>query len=557
MLSDAIMEHKDSLTQLLDKTQCQIPTLENTIRGVQDVLQGLQTNYQRSEVHMREAFSELEKLILQRKENMLSDLEKTYEHKNETLTEQLKSLENTLASIKSCCEFTENALRHGNQTEILLVRKEMSEKMTQLCSEDFCQSPEENDHLVFNDNDIKNIKKHIKSAGSVQSNSAIAFETVACGEGLKRCYVNVPTTVNITTKDRNGSLIKVGHSSLSAEITASGGELFIPEIIDHRNGSYDLTYAVPEVGTYQLDICLYDKAIKGSPFKIKALKETDSLERHSSSKIPKTSAVKQRGTKRPSSSRSQGSTRKSNPVEDDLLCRVGTKGRNKGEFTNPQGIASFKTKILVADSNNQCIQIFTTKGDYKQKFGVRGRQTGQLQRPTGVAVTMNGNYLVADYDNKWVSVFSPEGKYLNKIGAGKLLGPKGVVVDNDGRIIVIDNKASCVYIFQSNGKLVHKFGSRGNEEHQFAGPHFCAISSTNDIVISDFHNHCVKVFDSQGVFKFSFGTNGEGNGQFNAPTGVAVDKTGNILVADWGNSRIQVWLIEILLKDNKALYLHN
>lgn len=47
---------------------------------------------------------------------------------------------------------------------------------------------------------------------------------------------------------------------------------------------------------------------------------------------------------------------------------------------------------------------------------------------------------------------------------------------------------------------------------------------------------------------YCFGTNGEGNGQFNAPTGVAVDKNDNIIVADWGNSRIQVRIIENLIR---------
>jgi tripartite motif-containing protein 2/3 len=264
------------------------------------------------------------------------------------------------------------------------------------------------------------------------------------------------------------------------------------------------------------------------------------------SKIPRTSAVKQKGTKRPSSSRSSGAAnRRSNPIEDDLLMRIGHKGRNKGEFTNPQGLCTAPGRVIVADSNNQVVQVFTTAGDCKLKFGMPGRGAGKIQRPTGTAVTLNGNYLVADYDNKWVSVFSPDGKYINKVGTGKLLGPKGLAVDKNGHIIVVDNKASCVFIFQSNGKLITKFGSRGCGDYQFAGPHFVAVNATNDIIISDFHNHCVKVFDCEGNFLFSFGSNGEGNGQFNAPTGVAIDEFGNILVADWGNSRIQVgfWIL--------------
>lgn len=41
-------------------------------------------------------------------------------------------------------------------------------------------------------------------------------------------------------------------------------------------------------------------------------------------------------------------------------CFLGTKGRNKGEFTNLQGVAASQGKVLIADSNNQCVQVNTT-----------------------------------------------------------------------------------------------------------------------------------------------------------------------------------------------------
>lgn len=40
----------------------------------------------------------------------------------------------------------------------------------------------------------------------------------------------------------------------------------------------------------------------------------------------------------------------------------GTRGREKGEFTNLQGIsASSNGRVVVADSNNQCIQVRCTQ----------------------------------------------------------------------------------------------------------------------------------------------------------------------------------------------------
>ena len=541
LLSDAIQEHKMSLTTVLDSAQAQVPVIQEAVDVVEEVLNNLSSSSKDAECQINETFDFLSKIINERRNTLLGELENTYHLKSQTLESQRDCLQNLLASINSCAEFTADALRHGNETEILLVKKEMAEKLSEYATTEVRSLPEENDYIAFNDIDIENVKNTLGNLGMVHSNSAIAFETTASGEGLKHCCAGRQALVTITTKDRNGDLIKIGHSSVTAELTACNGQSCCPEIVDYKNGTYELSYSVPAPGTYQLDIYLYGQPIKGSPFRIKATPELDGDRPSSASKIPKTTAVKQKGTKRPPSSRSHGSNRRSNPIEDDLIFRVGVKGRNRGEFTNPQGACSSSNgRILVADSNNQCVQVFNTTGDFKIRFGVRGRNAGQLQRPTGVGVTLNGNYLVADYETRWISIFSPDGKYLNRIGTGKLLGPKGLAVDNNGHIIVVDNKASCVFIFQSNGKLLHKFGSRGNEDHQFAGPHFVAVNANNDIIISDFHNHCIKVFDSEGGFLFSFGSNGEGNGQFNAPTGVAVDSLGNILVADWGNSRIQV-----------------
>jgi len=101
-----------------------------------------------------------------------------------------------------------------------------------------------------------------------------------------------------------------------------------------------------------------------------------------------------------------------------LLCRLTTQGVAFCQLTTTSSSDSAPVvhrRILIADSNSQCVQVFSaTTGECLLKFGVRGRQASQLQRPTGVAVTANGNYLVSDYDNKWVGVFSPEGKYINR-----------------------------------------------------------------------------------------------------------------------------------------------
>ncbi|KAI1887437.1 hypothetical protein AGOR_G00190290 [Albula goreensis] len=544
-LKDVLEQHKASLQEQLDAVKNRwAPEIDSALQVLSEILQQLTNQKSSIEEDIHTTFDELQKTLNVRKSVLLMELEVNYGLKQKVLQAQLDALLKGQDSINSSCNFTEQALSHGTEAEVLLVKKQMSERLGELASQDYPLQPEENDQLDFLI-ETEGLKKSIHNLGTIVTTNAVAYETVASGDGLRQCVVGLPTSVTITTKDKDGELCKTGNACLTAEICTPDGSVADGEILDNKNGTYEYLYTVQKEGNFTLSLRLYDQHIKGSPFRLKVCKSTDVSPTSEGTKkrlkSPGSGHVKQRAIKRPASMYSTGK-RKENPIEDDLIFRIGTKGRNKGEFTNLQGVAASSVgKILIADSNNQCVQIFSNDGQFKSRFGVRGRSPGQLQRPTGVAVHPNGDIIIADYDNKWVSIFSSDGKFKTKIGSGKLMGPKGVSVDRNGHIIVVDNKSCCVFIFQPNGKLVTKFGSRGNGDRQFAGPHFAAVNSNNEIIVTDFHNHSVKVFNSEGEFQLKFGSNGEGNGQFNAPTGVAVDSNGNIIVADWGNSRIQVF----------------
>ncbi|KFO87951.1 Tripartite motif-containing protein 2, partial [Buceros rhinoceros silvestris] len=543
-LKDVVEQHKASLQVQLDAVNKRLPEIDSALHFISEIIHQL-TNQKASIVDdIHSTFDELQKTLNVRKSVLLMELEVNYGLKHKVLQTQLDTLLEGQESIKSCSNFTAQALNHGTETEVLLVKKQMSDKLNELAERDFPLQPRENDQLDFIV-ETEGLKKSIHNLGTILTTNAVASETVATGEGLRQTVIGQPMSVTITTKDKDGELCKSGNAYLTAELSTPDGSVADGEILDNKNGTYEFLYTVQKEGDFTLSLRLYDQHIKGSPFKLKVVRSadvsptTEGVKRRV--KSPGSGHVKQKAVKRPASMYSTGK-RKENPIEDDLIFRVGTKGRNKGEFTNLQGVAaSTNGKVLIADSNNQCVQIFSNDGQFKSRFGIRGRSPGQLQRPTGVAVHPSGDIIIADYDNKWVSIFSSDGKFKTKIGSGKLMGPKGVSVDRNGHIIVVDNKACCVFIFQPNGKIVTRFGSRGNGDKQFAGPHFAAVNSNNEIIVTDFHNHSVKVFNQEGEFLLKFGSNGEGNGQFNAPTGVAVDSNGNIIVADWGNSRIQVF----------------
>ncbi|KAM9170722.1 tripartite motif-containing protein 3 isoform 3-T4 [Pangshura tecta] len=511
-LRNVVEQHKASLQQQLDAIKSRLPQLTAAIGLVTEISKQLMERKNAAVGEISGSFAELEQALQQRKGLLVRDLEATCSAKQKVLQAQLDALRQGQENILSSCTFTEQALHHGTETEVLLVKKQMSERLSALASQEFPEQPQENDQLDYVV-ETDGVRKSILNLGVLITTSAIAHKTVATGEGLRHAVVGQPSSLTITTKDKDGELVRSGSASLQAQVTAPDGGRAEAEVLDNKNGTYELVYTPRQEGDFLLSILLYGQPIRGSPFRTKALKacdvppSPDDVKRRV--KSPSSGHIRQKAVRRPSSMYGSGK-KKENPIEDELIFRVGSRGREKGEFTNLQGISTSSSgRIVVADSNNQCVQVFSNEGQFRLRFGVRGRSPGQLQRPTGVTVDMNGDIIIADYDNRWVSIFSPEGK------------------------------------FKSNGKLVTKFGGRGTAERQFAGtldgPHFVAVNNKNEIVVTDFHNHSVKVYSADGEFLFKFGSHGEGNGQFNAPTGVAVDSNGNIIVADWGNSRIQVF----------------
>ncbi|KAK0133515.1 Tripartite motif-containing protein 3 [Merluccius polli] len=548
-LRDVLEQHKAALQGQLDAIRGRLPQLTAAIELVTEISRQLTEGKNQAVAGISSTFDELERALHQRKNALITDLENICSSKQKVLQAQLTSLLQGAEHIQSSCGFTEQALSHGSSTEVLLVQKQMSERVAALARHDFPEKPHQNAHLDCQV-ETDGLRRSIQNLGVLITTAAVAHTSVATGEGLRHATTGQQQSVTVTTKDKDGELVRTGNAILKAEITSpgDGSSAADAEVTDNKNGTYEVGYVLRTEGEFLFSLALYGQPIRGSPFRLRALKPSDVPQSPDDVKRRVKSPsgtggghVRQKAVRRPSSMYCT-TKKKENPIEDELIYRVGSRGREKGEFTNLQGIsASSNGRVVVADSNNQCIQVFSNDGQFKMRFGVRGRSPGQLQRPTGVSVDMNGDIVVADYDNRWVSIFSSDGKFKNKIGAGRLMGPKGVAVDRNGHIITVDNKACCVFIFQSNGKLVNKFGARGTSERQFAGPHFVAVNNKNEIIVTDFHNHSVKVYNADGEFLFRFGSHGEGNGQFNAPTGVAVDANGNIIVADWGNSRIQVF----------------
>lgn len=173
-----------------------------------------------------------------------------------------------------------------------------------------------------------------------------------------------------------------------------------------------------------------------------------------------------------------------------------------GELSRPCGLVyDFRnSRLIVADSGNHDVAVFSPSGILQRVVGRRGTELGQFNFPTYVAIDHDGRLYVSDSLNFRVQQFSPELAPLRQIGSngdtpGSFGQPKGIAVDSQNHLYVVDSNFEVVQIFDANGTFLLDFGAEGNAPAEFWLPAGIFIDKDNRIWIADSYNHRVQVFD--------------------------------------------------------------
>ena len=168
-------------------------------------------------------------------------------------------------------------------------------------------------------------------------------------------------------------------------------------------------------------------------------------------------------------------------------------GNAQFEFA-PRGITANSTHILVADTGNDRIQVFNSNGGYLSQFGsfsttvVRDDGTvppadgGFNFAPRGITTTSE-NILVADTNNNRIQIFDLDGTYLSQFGSlgsgdGEFITPRGITA-NSTHILVADSNNHRIQVFDLDGTYLSSFGSFGSKDGQFNAPSEITATSTH------------------------------------------------------------------------------
>lgn len=228
------------------------------------------------------------------------------------------------------------------------------------------------------------------------------------------------------------------------------------------------------------------------------------------------------------------------------VMNIGSDGVGEGQFKYIEDFAFSKDgHLLATDASHAWVQVFDKSGKYLGRFGGKGDEDHNLEKPEGIAVDPDGNIFVADYITGFIKKYDASYKWLltfSEYGSGKGQNMKSEFMDiRDGRLYMAEAGNHRVDVFDLNGKFLFDFGGPGIAPGQLNNPEAAKFNSEGKLYVSDLKNDHVQVFDKDGKFLSAFGRTGSALGELKSPAGIAFDKNDNVYVTEIGNDRVQVF----------------
>ncbi|CAH8828622.1 unnamed protein product [Trichobilharzia szidati] len=147
--------------------------------------------------------------------------------------------------------------------------------------------------------------------------------------------------------------------------------------------------------------------------------------------------------------------------EMNILTKWGALGCELGRLNSPHGFClGFDEEIVVADTYNHRIQIFSKQGKFVSFFGVSGRVDGLMWYPRKVAIIRQSQrYVVCDRGNERsrMQLFSRSGHFVRRIPIRYIDIVAGLAINQHGHIVAIDSVSPSVFVVSEEGDLVRWF----------------------------------------------------------------------------------------------------
>ncbi|VDK34420.1 unnamed protein product [Taenia asiatica] len=574
---------KANVRSALEEASLQmLSDLRSRCEELDDALAMLDSTKKEIEGQINQCFQTILRTLEERKLVLFYDLESSLQKRRHIIEELMKNMEERSQKLTITTELIkqyhihEKGLFNGERVEKYeetnheIGRRNAEEQLRSLLAIPVPIHPSTSDILSYFPIDLDKLLSLVKNFGaigmtSVDSDQTSIVEAKSGGSHVMRCVVNEVYFQKVLAVDSRGRNVSaVNPKEFSVSLTHRPVHMNEVSVIDPESkaestaldSSVLIRLKLANPGFYELNVKVLGEHIRNSPYRVHCLPKMgpsakewkavfNELSEHVELRRGHLQYIKRSSSelhlpRLPPPPQALADALSWN--KNGMIFAIGARGRGVSEFACPLGAMFTRdTKLVIVDSNNANVQVFTSSGAFLLRFGEFGSEVGQMVRPTSVAETINSNYLISDFDLHCIHVFQPSGNYMSRFGQRNLAGPYDIAVDSKGKIFVADLKACTVCYFKPTGRFLGHFGARGAADNQFAGPTGIAIDSTNRVYVVDSPVHSVKVFDNDGEFLFKFGVNGYEPGCLHLPTRLVFDPHDLLLISDTGNNRVQVF----------------
>ena len=494
------------------------------------------------------AFQNIHQVVDERKEELCRQVIATAEEKKRTIRSKVTAAkrEKEMSAItQSSLQFL---LTSGSSHDVI-ASKDLVQTQQSVLTSKWCQ--EEFEHTVsqvvtFDPTNQGALMKVIGEFGVVEDGACPVNCTVEPKPQTVRWNGSDPITLTLNTFDSKNIRCTRGGDNVEAFLHPKSpipGPAIKARVMDDENGQYTLSFPITYPGECDLFILVNGSDVTGSPFGVEFLPNVDLP------KLKKNIGEYGSITKYVNYPRDAGGPWGIAVADDgcmyvcnhdkcevhvfnkqgELVKRFGQQGSGNGQFSSVTGIAvDSSNHLYIGNRYNNRIEVLGTDGQFVRQIGA-----GQLQEPWGVTVN-NELVYVADQSNHRISIFTLEGQLIRTIGSqgsgpGQLNGPSAVAFSPDGDMYVAEWSNHRIQVFNSDGVYQREFGGG-----QLKNPLDILITADGHVLVTDQMTNRVVVFNTTGQIIHSFQVPPR-------PYGLAIDRNGDLLVTMYDTKQVAVF----------------
>ena len=553
VLEEAFEIYKGEITPSLEPLERKLEAVKKALTQLDEYCTDISDQQAAIEANIHDNIGRLHEVLEVRRTDLIGQLHETIQRKLKSLAVQRDEIETIQAQLSSCLEFTRESLKTSNREEVLMMKTNIVNQVNELTTPfppDILEPNTEANVKFLVSPDVTDM---CQTYGEIFSpKSPDPSKCQATGKGLDSAMVGERSIVVTQIINFDGQpcdkFIKSLQCELSSEMT---GARLRGSVEKMEQGQYRISYQPTIRGRHQLHIKVEDRHIRRSPFDVMVklpLEKLGTPIRTIDGVLgPRGVVINQKGEV--VVTESLNSMVSVFSPDGERLQSFGSRGSGQRQFDLPWGITTDGDgNILVADRGNCCIQKFTASGQFLTEVGRRGNGPLQFNNPMKIAFnTVNKKVYVADWLNNCVQVLNSDLTFFSKFGKsgggkGQFKAPGGIACDSTGNVYVADYGNNHIQVFTTEGQFLRAFGKLGSGRGELTHPLGITIDTDDVVYVSEgYSNNRVSVFTSEGHFLTSFGGFGTEPGKFKFPSGLAVDSSGFVYVCDRNNNRVQVF----------------